>query len=88
MKLSNVGVFMAVFLIRVYQIVLSPLKFPCCRYYPTCSQYARNAFLLHGVRKGAILTLKRILRCHPWGGYGYDPVPLPVENCLKNKEEK
>ncbi len=69
-------------LIWVYQKVLSPLKPACCRYTPTCSAYAREAFLLHGIRKGAILTVKRILSCHPWGGFGYDPVPP------KQKENK
>lgn len=62
-------------LIRFYQLFLSPLKGHCCRFEPTCSDYAKEAFLLHGIRKGAILTLKRILKCHPWGGAGYDPVP-------------
>jgi len=70
-------------LIRLYQICISPFKTPCCRFYPTCSAYAREAFLLHGVVKGAMLSLRRILRCHPWGGSGYDPVPKP-----KKKKEK
>lgn len=61
--------------IRFYQLFLSPIKGHCCRFVPTCSDYAKEAFLLHGIRKGAILTLKRILKCHPWGGEGYDPVP-------------
>ena len=72
----------ALFLIWLYQKVLSPLKPPCCRYMPTCSAYAREAFLLHGIRKGAILTIKRVLRCHPWGGFGYDPVP-PKQKDMK-----
>ena len=70
-------------LIRLYQICISPFKTPCCRFYPTCSAYAREAFLLHGVVKGAMLSFRRILRCHPWGGSGYDPVPKP-----KKKKEK
>lgn len=65
-------------LVRVYQVALSPLKLPSCRFQPTCSAYAREAFLLHGVAKGAMLTLKRIIKCHPWGGSGYDPVP-PIQ---------
>ena len=65
-------------LIRGYQLFLSPIKGHCCRFEPTCSDYAKDAFLLHGIRKGATLTLKRILKCHPWGGYGYDPVPQIV----------
>ena len=72
----------ALFLIWLYQKILSPLKPPCCRYMPTCSAYAREAFLLHGIRKGAILTVKRVLRCHPWGGFGYDPVP-PKQKDIK-----
>lgn len=65
------------FLIRLYQLLISPFKVGCCRFTPTCSAYAREAFLLHGTIKGAILTLRRLLRCHPWGGSGYDPVPQP-----------
>ena len=63
------------FLVRLYQVCLSPFKAPCCRFTPTCSAYAREAFLLHGAVKGAMLSLRRICRCHPWGGSGYDPVP-------------
>ncbi|MGN1062955.1 MAG: membrane protein insertion efficiency factor YidD [Alphaproteobacteria bacterium] len=70
-------------LIRFYQVALSGLKTPCCRFSPTCSEYAAQAFLLHGPVKGAILTAKRLLKCHPWGGCGYDPVP-PVHQ----KKEK
>ncbi len=71
------------FCIRLYQVALSPVKAPCCRFTPTCSAYAREAFLLHGTIKGAMLTLRRILRCHPWGGSGYDPVPRP---CCQRKK--
>ena len=63
------------FFIKLYQIVISPLTPPTCRFYPTCSNYALEAFENHGVTKGFTLTLKRILRCHPRGGSGYDPVP-------------
>ena len=72
--------------IWIYQKILSPLKTPTCRFTPTCSAYAKEAFLLHGIKKGAILTLKRILRCHPWGGYGYDPVP-PKQLTKKEKKD-
>ncbi|MEE0236387.1 MAG: membrane protein insertion efficiency factor YidD [Bacteroidales bacterium] len=64
-----------IFLIRLYQVCISPLKQPCCRFTPTCSQYALQAFRKHGPIKGLYLTVRRILRCHPWGGSGYDPVP-------------
>lgn len=62
-------------LIRVYQYTLGLLLPNACRYNPTCSQYGIEALKKYGPFKGAWLTLKRILRCHPWGGHGYDPVP-------------
>ena len=63
------------FLIRFYQIVISPLTPATCRYQPTCSYYAKEALQKHGLLKGGKLALKRILSCHPWGGSGFDPVP-------------
>lgn len=62
-------------MIRLYQTCISPLKPPTCRYVPTCSQYAIEAIRKHGPFKGLWLAIKRLLRCHPWGGSGYDPVP-------------
>ena len=62
-------------LVRFYQICISPLKPPTCRFNPTCSAYAIQALRKHGPIKGLYLTIKRLLRCHPWGGNGYDPVP-------------
>ncbi len=62
-------------LIRAYQLVLSPLLGPSCRYAPTCSHYAIEAIGRHGAWRGGWLAARRILRCHPWGGSGYDPVP-------------
>ncbi|CAN5264545.1 membrane protein insertion efficiency factor YidD [soil metagenome] len=64
-----------ILLIRVYQKVISPWLGPSCRYTPTCSQYAVEAFNKYGALKGFWLAVKRIGRCHPWGGSGYDPVP-------------
>ena len=64
-----------IYLIKSYQYIISPLLPNACRYNPTCSQYGVQAFSKHGVFKGFWLTLKRISRCHPWGGNGYDPVP-------------
>ncbi len=64
-----------IFLIRVYQYTISPFFPNSCRFTPTCSQYGIEAFRKYGVFKGFWLTLKRISRCHPWGGSGYDPVP-------------
>ncbi len=62
-------------LVRIYQRFLSPLCGGCCRFKPTCSEYMIEAIEKHGVIKGLYLGIKRILRCHPWGGSGYDPVP-------------
>ncbi|WP_315051512.1 membrane protein insertion efficiency factor YidD [Capnocytophaga leadbetteri] len=67
--------YLFIFLVRFYQVVVSPLKPPTCRYTPTCSQYALEALKKYGAFKGSCLALKRIARCHPWGGCGYDPVP-------------
>lgn len=64
-----------ILLIRFYQKCISPLTPPSCRFTPTCSQYALEAFQKYGPIKGGWLSLKRILRCHPFGGSGYDPVP-------------
>lgn len=65
------------FLIRFYRKNISPLRPPCCRFIPTCSQYALEAVTKYGALKGGWLSLKRILRCHPFykGGLIYDPVP-------------
>ena len=62
-------------LIRFYQYVISPLTPATCRFEPTCSHYAVDALKTHGLFKGGLLAAKRIGRCHPWGGSGYDPVP-------------
>lgn len=62
-------------LIAFYRTCISPLLPPTCRYTPTCSQYAKEAIQKYGPFKGGWLALKRILRCNPWGGSGYDPVP-------------
>jgi putative membrane protein insertion efficiency factor len=64
-----------ILLIRIYQYTISPLLPPSCRYIPTCSAYGVEAITKHGPFKGGWLTIKRISRCNPWGGNGYDPVP-------------
>ena len=66
---------MFLFLIDVYRRYISPLKSPCCRYIPTCSEYAMIAIERYGAMRGGWLALKRILRCHPFHEGGYDPVP-------------
>lgn len=61
--------------IYFYKYYISPLKPPSCRFTPTCSEYAVQALKKYGPVKGLYLAVRRILRCHPWGGSGYDPVP-------------
>jgi uncharacterized protein len=61
--------------IHLYRWLLAPLIGPCCRYLPSCSEYALEALARHGVVVGSWLALRRVLRCHPWGGSGLDPVP-------------
>jgi putative membrane protein insertion efficiency factor len=64
-----------ILLVRVWQIGPSAVMPPTCRFAPSCSAYAIEALERHGAFRGGWLTLKRLLRCHPWGGSGYDPVP-------------
>ncbi|UZT97774.1 membrane protein insertion efficiency factor YidD [Chryseobacterium fluminis] len=84
MKLTfnKIITFPLVILIRFYQWFISPLLPKNCRYEPTCSHYMIKALQVHGIFKGFWLGVKRISRCHPWGGSGYDPVP--PKNKLNN----
>ena len=61
--------------IKLYQNYLSPLLGPSCRFHPTCSEYALQAIENFGVMRGSFLAIKRILKCNPWGGNGFDPIP-------------
>lgn len=61
--------------IRTYQLLVSPIFPPSCRYMPSCSHYAAEAVARHGPWRGSWLAVRRLSRCHPWGGSGYDPVP-------------
>ena len=80
-------------LIKFYRKFISPLKPPCCRYTPTCSQYALDALKERGLFVGLGLTIWRILRCNPFGKGGYDPVPpkkklkIPVQSIIEKGEE-
>jgi putative membrane protein insertion efficiency factor len=73
--LKKVVNFPFIILIRFYQVCISPFTMSSCRFTPTCSQYALEAFRKYGPLKGFILSFKRIIRCRPGGGSGYDPVP-------------
>lgn len=67
--------------VRAYQLLVSPLLPPSCRFLPSCSEYAAEAIERHGALRGVGLALHRLARCHPWGGSGYDPVPEPRAFC-------
>jgi putative membrane protein insertion efficiency factor len=73
--MKKVLIFPFLFLIKVYQTLISPLTPSTCRFQPTCSHYAKEALVKHGLLKGGKLAIKRIFSCHPWGGSGFDPVP-------------
>ncbi|MDN3658423.1 membrane protein insertion efficiency factor YidD [Ferruginibacter paludis] len=64
-----------IWIIRLYQLIISPWLPSRCRFTPTCSQYGIEAFKKYGPLKGFWLTAKRVVRCNPWGGHGHDPVP-------------
>lgn len=64
-----------IILVRGYQATLGAIMPPVCRYQPTCSRYAVEALERHGALRGSWLTVRRLVRCNPWGGMGYDPVP-------------
>ena len=74
-RLSKIAEFIFLLPVYFYRACISPLLPPACRYTPTCSQYMIEAVKKYGIFKGGWLGVKRILRCHPWGGSGYDPVP-------------
>ncbi len=75
--LDRAAVAVLLVLIRIYQIVLSPFVGRFCRFQPTCSRYTAEALRRHGFWRGSWLGARRIGRCHPFGGSGYDPVPEP-----------
>jgi len=70
--------YLMIFVVRAYQVVLSPLLPPSCRYTPSCSNYAIEALQKHGALRGGWLAAKRIARCHPFRPGGHDPVPDPI----------
>jgi putative membrane protein insertion efficiency factor len=68
--------------VRIYQLLISPLLLPSCRFLPSCSDYAIEAIGRHGAVRGLGFGLWRLARCNPWGGSGYDPVPDPATQCI------
>ena len=66
-----------VWILRGYQLAISPMLGQNCRFYPSCSQYAIEALRIHGAARGSWLAARRVCRCHPWNDGGHDPVPAP-----------
>jgi len=77
--LKKIATYPFILLIRFYQAAISPYTPAACRFSPTCSSYSLEALQVHGLFKGTWLAIKRIGKCHPWGGSGYDPVPKKEE---------
>jgi len=75
-------------LIRGYQLLVSPFLAGSCRFEPTCSEYARQSVMRFGVVRGGWLSLKRISRCHPWGKWGFDPVPENHKNSCNHSHKQ
>lgn len=73
-------------LVRTWRLAISPLLGPSCRFHPSCSAYADEALRTHGLARGGFLAFKRICRCHPWGGSGYDPVPSKDQDVFAGRE--
>ena len=74
-KINNTTILIITIIIDFYKKIISPFLPNACRFKPTCSEYMKEAILIHGILKGFYLGIRRILRCHPWGKSGFDPVP-------------
>ncbi len=77
--LNKIVTYPLILLVRVYQLIVSPMLGSNCRFMPTCSEYALESLKTYGLIKGTYLTIKRIGKCHPWGSNGYDPIPTKME---------
>ena len=73
--MKRIFIYPFLILIKVYQSFISRLLPSTCRYTPTCSEYSKQCLIKHGLFKGSLMSVKRILKCNPWGGNGYDPIP-------------
>lgn len=83
--MQKVIVLSLIIIVRLYQVLISSITIPTCRFQPSCSHYALQALRQHGLL-GLVLTVKRFSRCHPLGGHGYDPVPTQINKQLCNHE--
>ena len=75
----NIFALLLIKFIKIYKYLISPLIGPSCRYLPTCSEYSIEALKTYGFVKGMLLSLKRIMSCHPWGNSGFDPVKKEIK---------
>ncbi|MDA8938075.1 membrane protein insertion efficiency factor YidD [Flavobacteriaceae bacterium] len=73
--IKNIVLYPILLIIKIYQTVLSPILPSTCRYSPTCSEYTKQSLIKFGLIRGGIISIKRIIKCNPWGGNGYDPIP-------------
>ena len=73
--IKNIVLYPILLIIKIYQTVLSPILPSTCRYSPTCSEYPKQSLIKFGLIKGGMISIKRIIKCNPWGGNGYDPIP-------------
>ena len=73
--IKNIVLYPILLIIKIYQTVLSPILPSTCRYSPTCSEYTKQSLIKFGLIKGGMISVKRIIKCNPWGGNGYDPIP-------------
>jgi putative membrane protein insertion efficiency factor len=78
MHITNIFNKFFILLINIYQKYISPISGPSCRHYPNCSEYSKQTIIKHGISKGLILSIARIIRCNPWSLGGFDPVPEKV----------
>ena len=81
--LNKIVTYPLILLVRVYQLIVSPMLGSNCRFMPTCSEYALESLKAYGLIKGIYLTIKRIGKCHPWGSNGYDPIPTKMGKKIK-----
>tara|TARA_B000000460_G_scaffold206922_1_gene154081 strand:- start:71 stop:319 length:249 start_codon:yes stop_codon:yes gene_type:complete len=77
---NKIFIYPLIFIIKIYQFIVSPLIGQNCRYLPTCSEYAIESLKLHGLLRGSFFAIRRILKCHPFGGHGFDPIPKRKQN--------
>ena len=77
---NKIFIYPFIFIIKIYQFIISPLIGQNCRYLPTCSEYAIESLKLHGLLRGSFFAIRRILKCHPFGGHGFDPIPKRKQN--------